>query len=90
MHACTDVSFGATLKDLPWYLHRHLMLRYRVLGKRGAILSAGTGPETGTIHVYISTHIDIDVNGLYLSTNNEGFVSLQGQTSHASELCTWI
>ena len=39
---------------------------------------------------YMYTHIDIDVNGLYLSTNNEGFVSLQGQTSHASELCTWI
>ena len=29
------LGLGATLKDLPSYLHRHLMLRYRVLGYRG-------------------------------------------------------
>ena len=62
-------------------------------GQKGGHTIGGYGAgdwDHTCIYIYIYTHIDIDVNGLYLSTNNEGFVSLQGQTSHASELCTWI
>ena len=39
------LGLGATLKDLPSYLHRHLMLRYRVLGYRGG----GTADQD---HIY--------------------------------------
>ena len=55
-------TLGATLKDLPAILRRHLMLRYRVLGYRGGgpyRLGGGTGPQAGTTYTYICIYIYI-------------------------------
>ena len=70
---CTDIWCyinrpSLVLAQTLAYLHRHLMLRYRVLGYRGGgtIPSVGgTGPQTGTTYTYIYIYIILYIIAIY-------------------------